>query len=541
VSFRHGGGAPCRSARHRLFRIAAHALGLCAAPLAHAQLADLSQAPNTENAGIARSLADQIGTGVGDAMTPGSSAFIVARDPARAIRRGRQLFQRKFTVQQGFGPRLQDGSGDIETHAAIGAGLTDSCAGCHGRPRGAAGFGGDVATRPDSRDAPHLFGLGLQQMLADEITADLRAARERARAQAKQLRRRGGGVAVRLVSKGIDFGVIAIDADGQVDTSRLRGVDADLRVKPFFAHGATATLREFIVGALADEMGLQAVDPLLAQAAAGARMTTPTGTVLDGRSDRIKAPAAKTPLDDPDIDGVQNEFPAALVDYLEFYLFNYFGPGTYRQTPYTQMGLKLMERAGCTDCHVQNLTVERDRRVADVQTVYDRRYGLMNGLYATASLQLTEYDDGSGHPTIKQPNNRPFVVRNIFTDLRRHDLGPAFHERNYDGTIQKTFMTEPLWGVGSTAPYGHDGRSINLREVILRHGGEARSSREAFAAMPEMSQAAIVACLETLVLFPPDDTASNLDPGDPAAPGYPQREHGSIRLSILFNDPSEPE
>jgi CxxC motif-containing protein (DUF1111 family) len=34
-------------------------------------------------------------------------------------------------------------------------------------------------------------------------------------------------------------------------------------------------------------------------------------------------------------------------------------------------------------------------------------------------------------------------------------------------------MTEPLWGVGSTAPYGHDGRSINLREVILRHGGEA--------------------------------------------------------------------
>jgi hypothetical protein len=34
---------------------------------------------------------------------------------------------------------------------------SDSCAACHGRPRGAAGFGGDVVTRPDSRDAPHLL------------------------------------------------------------------------------------------------------------------------------------------------------------------------------------------------------------------------------------------------------------------------------------------------------------------------------------------------------------------------------------------------
>ena len=42
-------------------------------------------------------------------------------------------------------------------------------------------------------------------------------------------------------------------------------------------------------------------------------------------------------------------------------------------------------------------------------------------------------------------------------------------------------MTTPLWGVGTTAPYGHDGRSINLTEVILRHGGEAQAARDAFA------------------------------------------------------------
>ena len=131
------------------------------------------------------------------------------------------------------------------------------------------------------------------------------------------------------------------------------------------------------------------------------------------------------------------------------------------------------------------------------------------------------------------------MVRNFYADMKRHDIGPAFYERNYDGTLTTQFMTEPLWGVGSTPPYGHDGRSINLREVILRHGGEATSSRNAFAALSETNRMAVLAFLDSLVLFPPDDTASNLDPGNPAAQGFPQRGHGSIRLPELFNNPLE--
>jgi hypothetical protein len=142
---------------------------------------------------------------------------------------------------------------------------------------------------------------------------------------------------------------------------------------------------------------------------------------------------------------------------------------------------------------------------------------------------------------LKLPAQQSFVVRNFFADLKRHDLGPKFHERNYDGSLQTEFMTEPLWGVGSTSPYGHDGRSINLQEVILRHGGEALTERNAFAALPESSRSALLDFLNSLVLFPPDDTASNLDPGDPNAPGFPQRGHGSINLSVLFNNPNERE
>jgi hypothetical protein len=129
------------------------------------------------------------------------------------------------------------------------------------------------------------------------------------------------------------------------------------------------------------------------------------------------------------------------------------------------------------------------------------------------------------------------VIRDIFTDLKRHDLGPNFHERNYDGTMQREFLTTALWGVGSTPPYGHDGRSMTLDDVILRHGGEAEDARDHYASLAPPRQERLLRFLESLILFPPDDTSSNLNPGDPSTPGYPQFGHGSINLAVLFNDP----
>ena len=244
------------------------------------------------------------------------------------------------------GPNAGDGNGDINTTLAIGAGLADSCAACHGRPRGSAGFGGDVATRPDSRDAPHLFGLGLKEMLADEITRDLRAIRAEALLESS---RKGHPVSRRLLSKGIQYGWITAQPDGSIDTSRVEGVNPDLRVRPFFAHGETMSIREFVVGGLQNEMGLQAADAELAQARAGGKVTTLAGMVLDGSIDQIEAPPTADPLADPDEDGVKNEVPESLVDFLEFYLLNYFKPATYAQTETTEKGRHLFQYV---DVHV---------------------------------------------------------------------------------------------------------------------------------------------------------------------------------------------
>ena len=505
---------------------------------ARAQMPDRTQNPNVANFGIAKSLLQQIGAGRGDRTTPDSSAFIIARDPFRAIRRGRQIFQRKFLRTQGQGPLANDGVGDLNANLALGAGLSDSCAGCHGRPRGAAGSGGDVVTRPDSRDAPHLFGLGLKEMLADEITADLRQIRGQAIAQSQS---ENHPVTKALNSKAINFGSITARSDGTVDTTQVRGVDPDLRVRPFFAHGGKISIREFLVGAFNDEMGLQSVDPEMMQAHNGARITTPSGMVLDGSQDRIEAPPTDDPFADPDHDGVANEIPTSLVDYMEFYLLNYFKPATYQQTQDTTQGRALFEKSGCAQCHIADLQINHDRRVADVETTYDSQRGIFNNLFATANPLFNLAEDNSGFPAVKQPKFQPFLVRNIFTDFKRHDVGPGFYERNFDGTLRTEFVTTALWGVGSTAPYGHDGRSINLTEVILRHGGEAKAARDAFAALNSAQQARVIVFLSSLVLFPPDDTASSLDPGNPMAANFPQFGHGSIRLTALFNDPNDPE
>src|SRR6185295_169700 len=468
-----------------------------------------------------------------------SSLFIINRDPFRAIRRGRQLFQRKYTRLQGIGPLSGDGTGNLETTLAIGAGLVDSCAGCHGRPRGAAGSGGDVVTRPDSRDAPHLFGLGLKEMLADEITTDLRAIRQQAIDEA-QRNRSNQPVTKVLISKGISYGAITARRHGnevKVDTSAVTGVDTDLRIRPFFAHGGTISIREFIVGAWNAEMGLQAVDPDLAAAHDGRRIISPSGMVLDGTKDQIEAPPAANPFEDPDGDGVSNEIPTSIVDFMEFYLLNYFKPATYEQTLGVITGRQKFQEIGCSQCHIPDLQIDRDRRVADLETVYDSANGIFNDLFATASPLFTQQDDGSGFPTLKRAAQHSFLVKNIFTDFKRHDLGSSFYERNYDGTIRTMFLTTPLWGVGTTAPYGHDGRSINLREVILRHGGEALGARDGFAALSRGDQSKILDFLNSLVIFPPDDTASNLDPGNRNAMGFPQAGHGSVKLTILFNNP----
>jgi len=520
-------------------------LALAVSSLSQAQLLDceLTAIDSTwiANGCIAKTLQQQIGEGQGDSDTAGSSVYLIKRDPARSIRRGRQLFQRKFSLYEGLGPRVNSSSsGDVVNSRALGAGLTDSCAACHGRPKGSAGFGGDVVTRPDSRDAPHLFGLGLVEQLADEMTAELRSQRQQSISLAIN---NGREERVKLQAKGVDFGHITAFADGSVDVDEIEGVDSDLRLRPFFHHGQTVSIREFIIGAFKDEMGLQAWDPVLCQVTDpnnAKAMTSPSGFVYDPALDSYERPAVCDAGEDADEDGTVAELDPALIDHMEFYLLNYFKPGSYRTNRESDRGRRVMQEIGCNGCHRPNMTINADRRIADVETVYDPVNGIFNDLFATAFTRFDVVDDGHVYPMLL-PQRQPFLVSDVYSDFKRHDLGPAFYERDYDGSIVTKFVTEPLWGVGSTAPYGHDGRSINLDAVIRRHGGEADRSARRYERLGDRGQQQLLAFLNTLVLFPPDDTASNLNPGSPNEREAIQdpTHHGSINLGALFQIPEQ--
>jgi CxxC motif-containing protein (DUF1111 family) len=149
------------------------------------------------------------------------------------------------------------------------------------------------------------------------------------------------------------------------------GVNPDLRVRPFFAHGGTISIREFAVGAFKNEMGLEAFDPCILTASRGGTCVTPAGMRLAGTQDTIEAPPVSSPTEDGDGDGVVNEIDPVLIDYMEFYLLNDFKPGLGQQTATTERGFQLMEQIGCTSCHIRDLVLDYDRRVADVETHFD--------------------------------------------------------------------------------------------------------------------------------------------------------------------------
>ena len=91
------------------------------------------------------------------------------------------------------------------------------------------------------------MGAGLVELLAREMTADLRDERSAAVAQARAT---GKAVRADLASKGVRFGAIEAHPDGIVDLEGIEGVDADLIVRPFSRKGVFTSLRQFTINAM---------------------------------------------------------------------------------------------------------------------------------------------------------------------------------------------------------------------------------------------------------------------------------------------------
>src|SRR5690606_32472951 len=133
------------------------------------------------------------------------------------------------------------------------------------------------------RNPPSLAGAGILELLALQITTDLRKRRDDAVASARQT---GETLDVPLTVQGLSFGEITVGADGSVHTDGVVGIDAALRVRPFGRKGRLATLRDAIEDELLVHLGMQAP------------------SVVEGGDEARVGPYGG---DDPDGDGVSEE------------------------------------------------------------------------------------------------------------------------------------------------------------------------------------------------------------------------------------------
>jgi len=139
-------------------------------------------------------------------------------------------------------------------------------------------------------------------------------------------------------------------------------------------------------------------------------------------------------------------------------------------------GFATFREIGCASCHQPSLSTRGKSlplRFPEVRTdpeanVYVR-------------IDLTK------PPTKFKKNHNGGIDVPLFSDLKRHDMGPDLAESFAlaDEVRNREFTTGKLWGVADSAPYLHDGRASTLGEAILLHGGEAQEVRETFEALPE--------------------------------------------------------
>jgi hypothetical protein len=200
----------------------------------------------------------------------------------------------------------------------------------------------------------------------------------------------------------------------------------------------------------------------------------------------------------------------------EWYLLNHPAPARGPITPEVRRGEQLFRKVACAACHVPDWHLHQANPTA---TDYTRRYAgdrrffeLQVGYNDTAErlegklVYLADRKRG-----VWLPRRRAYTVRGIYTDFKYHDLGKEFYQVQFDGSIIRKWRTAPLWGVGSTAPYGHDGASLTLHDVIRRHGGESLRSRQAYLALSRADRRLIIDFLESLVLYQTDRLPCDLD------------------------------
>ena len=426
---------------------------------------------------------------------------------------GEELFKASFNTLDGAGRPTLTGDGEFRDRRVapdnfnrISGPDANACSGCHSIPR--IGGGGDnvanvfaLADRFDfvdfeeqshldhrseveqlqnpgpqypepltldnvgnERNTVGMFGSGFVELLAREMTRDLQAIEQEAIAEARANARI---VRKPLVSKGVDFGVIAAHPRGFTYTTEVEGVDGDLIVKPFIAKGVVTSLREFTNTALIQHHGMVSYE-------------------LAG------------PHVDLDGDGIVHEVTPG--DVTALVTFQALLPPPIEVMPedpslreVVQHGRDRFGAIGCASCHIPALPLE------SLVFTEPNEFNLGRDLRPGSVEQLLEINLTELASNFERDEQGRYLIP-IFSDLRRHEMGETLDDEEViqQGVPTDQWMTRRLWGFASEPPFLHNGRALLISEAILAHGGEAEASKTRFTQLSEEDQQAIVEFLKSL-------------------------------------------
>ena len=502
---------------------------------------------------------------------------------SQLIRYGAQLFNAKFTIQEGAGRPLTKGTGAPVSDPTsplvfprnfdrISSPEANACSGCHNAP--VAGAGGDrvtevfvLAQRFDRLTFDHSDGIttrgavdesgkfitmdnatndrktigmngsGFVEMLARQMTAELQAERDATLP----------GNSRQLTSKGISFGILTHNGDGTWNISQVQGLAApslsskgttppSLIIRPLHQVGNVISIRQFSNNAFNHHHGMQAEE----------RFGLNT---------------------DPDGDGFTDELTTADLTAVSFFQATLSVPG--RVIPNDAaveranlMGEAVFNKIGCATCHAALALTSNNNPGLPGQPgwIYfepnpynpatgpnspNLQLGPTNYPVSAPALAVDLTSSMLPLPRLRAHNGS--VLVEAYTDLKLHDISatsnpatdpecepldqnqPAGSPGFFAGNCR--FITRKLWGFyNQGGAFMHHGKFTTAREAVEAHNGEALSQRLAFDALPPDLQNSLIEFLKSLQVLPPGsktlvvDEHGNPKNWPPPTTGSPEEE-----------------
>ncbi len=391
---------------------------------------------------------------------------------------GRGIFMRKWSRVEGYGHGYENRKAYLRFQRGDRGPDASACEDCHWKG-GFAGGGdrvdqsylegdGDLIALHESRNPPVLWGLGWVELLAKEMSAELKN-------QAEQLKQKAINTKqaqwVELMVQGISFGKLKADGLGVFNFDEVEGVDIDLEIKPFAWKGVFSDIRSFVLVSLQKHFSLEA------QELVGGLDKDQDGVVSEISSGQVSALVAfLATMDVPQI-----EIPTEGV----YQHIEPIGDVEYVQSPELtwrwQEGRQLFEEIGCSGCHQPFLRLRSSIYKVDEWTTID------------LSKQ--------GAKPIPQREGDFYLVP-VFSDFKRHKMGQKLKSKGSEmGVDAESYLTRRLWGLSQSAPYLHLGEALTFDEAIEGHmseGSEALFAGEHFFSLKEDQKSSLRVFLQSL-------------------------------------------